>query len=244
MCSGRVDPVTVVDAFIAGADGVFVGACKRGECHYTVGNIQAEAKMGLTQKVLALAGVAPERLAMRWMSSAEGNKFVEYVTAFQADVSRLGPLATSGATLGASAEASGQSPGSSGSAGGGGGANGELALKLGAAREALGGRKLRWVVGKIVEMKEKGNLYDERFTAHEVGRLYDEITRDEYRLREILARLAGGPQSVRHLAEAMATAPAIVLRQMADLNRMGLARVSGIDGTTPLWAAVDGAKYE
>ena len=213
MCSGRVDPVMVMEAFIAGADGVLVGACKRGECHYSTGNLHAEAKLGLTRRVMAAAGLAGDRLAMRWMSSAEGNKFAEYVTAFQTDISRLGPLGQ--------AEGLGEA---------------DLRVKLEAARKALAGPKLRWVVGKIVEFKEKGNLYGERFTDHEVGRLYDEIATDEYRLREMLERVRARPQSVRSLAAVMGVAPRILLRHMADLKRMGLAQVAGVDGTSPIWA--------
>jgi len=211
----------VVEAFIAGADGVLVGACKRGECHYATGNIQAEAKLDLTRKVMAAAGLVADRLAMRWMSSAEGNKFAEYVETFQAEISLLGPL---GKAEGMEA--------------------GDLGLRLRAAAKALAGRKLRWVLGKIVEFGDKGNLYGERFTGHEVGRLYDEIAVDEYRLREILERLGAKPQSVKHLAQAMGVAPRIVLRQMADLRRMGLARVAQVEGTSPIWAVESDLEYK
>jgi len=220
MCSGRVDPVMVVEAFRAGADGVLVGACKRGECHYSSGNLHAEAKMDLTRKILAVAGLSPDRLAMRWMSSAEGNRFAEYVTAFQGEVAHLGPL--------------GKSEGVE---------SGDLELRLCAAGKALAGRKLRWVVGKIIEFKEKGNLYGERFTDHEAGRLYDEIAMDEYRLREILERVRLRPQSARSLASAMGLAPGTVLRQLIDLRRMGLARVAEVQGRSPVWAAESGVEY-
>jgi hypothetical protein len=211
----------IVEAFVAGADGVLVGACRRGECHYSTGNLQAEAKMGLTRKVMAAAGLVADRLAMRWMSSAEGSKFAEYVETFQAEISLLGAL---GKAEGLEA--------------------GVLDLKLRAATKALAGRKLRWVLGKIVEFKEKGNLYGERFTDHEAGRLYDEIAVDEYRLREILERVKARPQSVKHLAEVMGVAPRIVLRQMADLRRMGLASVAHVEGTSPIWAAGSDLEYE
>jgi len=34
MCSGRVDPQFVLDAFAQGADGVLIGGCHPGDCHY------------------------------------------------------------------------------------------------------------------------------------------------------------------------------------------------------------------
>jgi F420-non-reducing hydrogenase iron-sulfur subunit len=213
MCSGRVDPVMVVEAFRAGSDGVFIGACKRGECHYTSGNLHAEGKVEMTKRVLRMAGVDPVRLRMRMMSSAEGNKFVEFATEFQKDIAALGPL--------------GEPEGLSGD---------QLAIKLTAASGALGGRKLRWVEGKIVEFTEKGNLYGEKFTPHEIARLLDEIAMDEFRLREILERLKAGPSSVRDLASLMGTPSRILLRQMADLKKMGFAEIQSIKGKSPLWA--------
>jgi len=243
MCSGRVDPVMVADAFVAGADGVLVGACKRGECHYSTGNLQAEAKLGLARRVLALAGVRPERLVMRWMSSAEGNKFAEYATAFQGEMAALGPLGTAGAGGAGDAGDAGEAPDAAETGEAAGGRRTDLALRLRAARKALGGRKLRWVAGKIVEFTEKGNLYGERFTAHEIGRLCDEIAADEFRLREILERIAAGPKSVRELASAMGVAPRVILRQVADLRRMGLAKVAAVEGRSPQWVAQEGTEY-
>jgi F420-non-reducing hydrogenase iron-sulfur subunit len=222
MCSGRVDPVMMMEAFLSGSDGVFVGACKRGECHYTSGNLHAERKIDLTRRILAIAGLNPERLVMRMMSSAEGNKFAQFATEFQTAVGELGPLGE--------AEGIGRE---------------DLKIRLQAAHKALGGRKLRWVMGKIVEFTEQGNLYGERFTEHEIGRLFDEIAMDEYRLREILERLETGPKSVKHLASAMGVPPKIVVRQMADLRKMGLADIEGVKGETPLWAlASNGVAYE
>jgi hypothetical protein len=212
----------MMEAFVSGSDGVFVGACKKGECHYTSGNLHAEWKVDLTRRMLAMAGLKPERLVMRMMSSAEGNKFAEFATAFQKEVAELGPL--------------GKSEGINGR---------ELKIKLQACSKALAGRKLRWVLGKIVEFTEEGNLYGERFTQHEIGRLFDEIAMDEYRLREVLERLEGGPRSVKDLASAMGVPSPILVRQMADLRKMGLADIEKVEGDTPLWAlASNGVAYE
>jgi hypothetical protein len=212
----------VMDSFLEGADGVFVGACKRGECHYSSGNLHAEGKMELTRRVMRMAGIDTGRLVMRMMSSAEGNKFTEFATAFQAAIADLGPI---GKSEGISAE--------------------DLRMKLEACRRALGGRKLRWVVGKVVEFQEKGNLYGEIFTDHEIGRLLEETAMDEYRLREILERLKAEPRSVKTLASETGTPARIILRQMADLRKMGLAEIRRMDGDSALWAlAGNGKTYE
>jgi coenzyme F420-reducing hydrogenase delta subunit len=51
MCSGRVDLEFVLRAFENGIDGVFVGGCWLGECHYvTEGNYDALSMMHLGKK--------------------------------------------------------------------------------------------------------------------------------------------------------------------------------------------------
>ncbi len=215
MCSGRVDPYMMIEAFIAGSDGVFIGACKKGECHYSTGNLHAAGRVMLVRKVLEAAGINPDRLVIRYMSAAEANKFVEYTTGFQKAISDLGPL---GGPEGISGD--------------------DLAVKLEAAKAALEGKKLRWVAGKLVEFQEKSNLYGENFTGHEIRRLIEETAADECRLREMLARLEAGPASVVELAAAMKQPARIVLRSMADLRRMGLAELDGVDGRTVRWRAV------
>ena len=206
----------MIEAFIAGSDGVFVGACKKGECHYATGNLHAAGRVMLVEKVLEAAGIDTARLVMRYMSAAEANKFVEYTTEFQKAISELGPM---GEPEGISAD--------------------DIAIKLDAARAALEGKKLRWVVGKLVEFQEESNLYDENFTGHEVRRLLEEVAADEYRLREILARLAAGPGSARELALAMKQPARIIVRSMADLKKMGLVELDSIDGKSPRWRAVE-----
>jgi coenzyme F420-reducing hydrogenase delta subunit len=222
MCSGRVDPVMILDAFISGSDGVFVGACKKGECHYSSGNLHAEGKIDLTRRLMGACGINPERLVMRMMSSAEGNKFAEYSAQFQKEIADLGPL---GKPEGLNSD--------------------ELKIKLEACRGALAGRKLRWVAGKIVEFKEQGNLYGEQFTDHEIKRLFEEIAMDELRIREILERLKMKPRTVKDLASEMDAPARIILRQMADLEKMGLAGIESVKGRTPVWAlAGNGKEYE
>ncbi len=78
MCTGRVDPAFVLRAFSNGADGVFIGGCWPGECHYvTEGNYQAYSMMLLTRKILGHIGINPERLRLEWVSASQGIRFAE-----------------------------------------------------------------------------------------------------------------------------------------------------------------------
>jgi len=91
MCSGRVDPVFVLDAFREGADGVLVTGCHLGDCHYVDGNKRAEHRIKLLKRLLPQLGLEPERLRLEWISAAEGNKFAELVKETVEEIKKLGP---------------------------------------------------------------------------------------------------------------------------------------------------------
>ena len=45
MCTGMIDAKYIIKAFLDGADGVFIGGCHPGDCHYINGNIKAEKRI-------------------------------------------------------------------------------------------------------------------------------------------------------------------------------------------------------
>ncbi len=92
MCSGRIDPQFVLRAFAEGADGVFIGGCHPGDCHYVSGNYKTQRRVALLRQLLAGLNIEPERLELQWVSASEGQRFAEAVTAFTEKVRRLGPL--------------------------------------------------------------------------------------------------------------------------------------------------------
>jgi len=92
MCSSRIDPQHILYAFRAGADGVFIGGCHPGDCHYVEGNYKTLRRVTLFKKVLQDLGIDPRRLRLEWISAAEGRKFAETMDEFTAQIRSLGPL--------------------------------------------------------------------------------------------------------------------------------------------------------
>ena len=91
MCSGTIEPVYILEAFQKGADGVFIGGCHPGECHYQAGNYKTMRKVILMKRLLSQLGISPKRLRLEWVSAAEGQRFAQVVTDFIAEVKELGP---------------------------------------------------------------------------------------------------------------------------------------------------------
>jgi len=93
MCTGRVDMAFVLRAFQKGADGVIIGGCWLGECHYiTEGNYDALNMMHLCKRLLEHLGANPERLRLEWISASEGTRFAEVMNDFTEKLRELGPL--------------------------------------------------------------------------------------------------------------------------------------------------------
>jgi F420-non-reducing hydrogenase iron-sulfur subunit len=92
MCSGRVDPQFVLEAFAHGADGVLIGGCHPGDCHYQEGNYKALRRFHLLKRVLHDMGIEDERFRLEWISASEGEKLRAVVTDMVEKVRALGPL--------------------------------------------------------------------------------------------------------------------------------------------------------
>ncbi|MFB0556872.1 MAG: hydrogenase iron-sulfur subunit [Dehalococcoidia bacterium] len=92
MCSGRVDPTFVIKALRAGADGVLIGGCHFGDCHYIEGNYKAARRVALLKKMLGQLGIEEERVWLEWISAAEGSRFAQVVNNMTAKIKELGPF--------------------------------------------------------------------------------------------------------------------------------------------------------
>ncbi len=92
-CSGRVNPLLVVKAFLEGADGVLVSGCHPGDCHYVEGNYYARRRLELLKRFLPFMGIEPGRFEYTWVSSSEGQRWQKVATEFVEEIHRLGPFA-------------------------------------------------------------------------------------------------------------------------------------------------------
>ena len=61
MCTGALDPIYVVKPLLE-ADGVLVGGCHLGDCHYVNGNLKARRRMATLKTVLSEFGLEDERV--------------------------------------------------------------------------------------------------------------------------------------------------------------------------------------
>lgn len=92
MCSGRINPLFLVNALQQGADGVLISGCHPGDCHYLEGNYFARRRFMLIRKLLEHLGVEPGRVNMSWVSASEGAKFKDVVEEVVNKAKEAGPM--------------------------------------------------------------------------------------------------------------------------------------------------------
>ena len=90
MCSSRIEPVFILKALLDGADGVFIGGCAPGDCHYAKGNYYARRKVALAKTLAENSGFEAERIRLSWIPASEGPKFANVVNEFTESIKNLG----------------------------------------------------------------------------------------------------------------------------------------------------------
>ena len=91
MCSGRVDPTMVLEAFKNGADGVVISGCHIGDCHYSTGNYRTQVRYNALKSALKVIGMHEDRLQLLWASASEGQQWADFLTEMTERIRELGP---------------------------------------------------------------------------------------------------------------------------------------------------------
>lgn len=91
MCSGAVDPVFVLKSLLDGADGVLIGGCHPGDCHYQNGNYKARRRVAALKEILKGVGLEEDRVWLRWISASEGQVFADTISEMTAALRKMGP---------------------------------------------------------------------------------------------------------------------------------------------------------
>jgi F420-non-reducing hydrogenase iron-sulfur subunit len=201
MCTGRVDLAFVLRAFLKGADGVIIGGCWPGECHYvTEGNYDALANMHVSKKLLQRIGLSPERLRLEWIAASEGSRFAEVMSEFAKQLAELGPL--------------GQETDFS---------RDGVVLRLRALNRLVPFLKLV-EREKLRAPTKTEEAYNEFYNSDRVNMLFNDLIADKLAISQIVLILEENPRSTGEISEVLGLSPSEVAKYMKSSSRQGLVR--------------------
>jgi len=81
-CSARFDPVYVLWALLNGADGLLLGVCPPGACHYGESNLKAVQRVERLKAQLTENGIDPRRVHLAFLAGDDSEGFVNEINAF------------------------------------------------------------------------------------------------------------------------------------------------------------------
>lgn len=204
MCSGRVDPLFVIQALQNGFDGVFVGGCHIGDCHYQDGNRYTQQRMEMLAHLLDISGIGRNRIHLRWASAAEAQQFADYVTEVTATITHLGSFDKI-----------------------------RYELQLAALARALSTPRLRWLVGIDRYLAEQENVYNEKTDPDHFKSVLQNALETEYHKALIQELLIRGPVTVKEMALKTGLPVYTISLRLNDLERVGLAELDSCEERTP-----------
>ena len=215
-CIGEIDPAIVLELFEKGVDAVMLAGCKPPDCHFVEGNLHAERAVKMLRRLLALAGLEPERLGLLWYSPFEETIFARSAKEFSKEIGKLGASPLRNAER-----------------------ESMPMVNLLAAKNAASEFRLRVLLGREKELTEGVNVYGDKLTAEEFDALMNDVVEDEFIRYKIHVLTKTKPLSVKTLAEVTEMQPAAVLKQIVNMRRKNMITLDSIEGTTPFYKALE-----
>lgn len=201
MCTGRIDLSFIFRAFSQGADGVIIGGCWPGECHYvTEGNYDALANFHLSRKLLDRVGLRPERLRIEWVAASEGSRYAALMTEFTEQIKALGQI-------GKSEEIEPEA----------------LKLKLEAVNRLI--PYMRLVEHERLKAPERTEVaINEFFESEQANRLFNDLIGDKLAVSQIMVMLGEGPLTSSEISAKLGMSSSEVAKHINMSSSQGLVR--------------------
>ena len=211
MCSGRVDPMFVIEALKEGIDGVIIMGCHIGDCHYMDGNHEALRKVALVKKLLKKVNL-DNRVHLEWVSASEGTRFGEVIKQFNSRIKDLGPspLADDEPDKG-------------------------LMENMKIIEQVIQDFTIKALVARQRTVTEQGNVYGEKIPEDQYNSILDDAIEAEFQQKKILSLMEKGSMSVLDLSGKLNTDTREIFNHINTLRQNNLVELDRIDDITPIY---------
>jgi len=158
----------------------------------------------VVEDLLDISGIGRDRMRLRWVSAAEGQLFAGYVTEFSDRTRELGPFDLE-----------------------------KFSVPLAAVEQTLNSPRIRWLLGLTRQLTERENVYNEKLDKDDYKELLRKTTKEEYEKALIAVAIKESPCSVGEISEKIGLPVYTISLRLNELERNGLAELSGYEGSTP-----------
>ena len=166
----------------------------------------------MVEHLLDISGIGRKRMALKWVSAAEGQLFAEYVSQFSDQTQALGPFNPA-----------------------------KYELQLAATERALNSPRLRWLMGMELQITERGNVFNKKMNENEYRNLLQRAVEEEYEKSLISEVLKDSSQSVREIAFKTGLPVYSVSLRLGEMERRHEAEFQQYEGTVPMFRSMSGA---
>ena len=198
-CTGRIDPIWLLDPLIDGASGTIIVGCTEGDSRHEIGNFRAYERVRWVQQGLAMIGEQPQRVRALFLSSEDADGFVDAIDGFKKDLDSYGPLARGDADL----------------------------ERLKALREVFASERVRWLIGRGPDIVADGDAFGDRINAEDYDRDLAAILLSEFTRARILRNIRDESRSVSDVASQLGMSPREVMTEISDLIGLGRVTIEG-----------------
>lgn len=88
-CTGRIDPLFILNAVQGGADGIMISGCLPEKCHFKEGNLAARRQLAEFSSFLDYIGYEQQRVRFVWLDIQDRGRIQQELTAFQSALEQL-----------------------------------------------------------------------------------------------------------------------------------------------------------
>jgi coenzyme F420-reducing hydrogenase delta subunit len=198
-CTGRIDPVWLLDAVVEGASGAIVVGCTEGDSRHEIGNFRAHERVRWVQQGLTMIGEQPQRVRALFISSEDAEGFAEAIEGFKQDLDSYGPV----------------------------GRGEEELERLQALREVFAAERTRWLIGRGPDIVADGDAFGDPVTSEDFDSAVAAILLSEYTRVRILRNLRNESRTVSDVASQLGLPTRDVMTEISDLIGMGRVAIDG-----------------
>jgi len=89
-CTGRINPLHILNAIQGGTDGIMISGCRPEKCHYKEGNLSALRQHDEFLNFLDYIGYEKERVRFAWLDLQDRGRIQRELADFEMAVAKLG----------------------------------------------------------------------------------------------------------------------------------------------------------